>query len=270
MTPALGKLGVVGHAAIQERLAQYLLGGRHHPAVILAGETALPKWELARNAAKALLCGQRPPGRLYCDQCTHCRRIEKEIHPDVLCFRLPDEDTIKIDTVRDICYQMEVGPVEQSVKVCLIEESHRLNAAAANAFLKTLEEPGPGRYFWLLTSQIGAMLPTILSRCLKFQLAPVGAPAAYPAEFGTWFEEFLSDRLPFRLSAHFKTKEETAHFVRFLQHTFHQRAMASLEVDPSVVHRQLTLYDQTLDLEARLRSNANYALMLESFLTQNF
>lgn len=265
-TPTLGKLGIPGQNNLQERLAQYLRGGRLHPAVILSGTAELPKWQLAKNIAKSFICAQKSAKVLFCDQCNHCRRIEKETHPDVLLYQVPDEDVIKIDTVRDFCHQMAVGPIEQNNKICIIDECHRMNAASANAFLKTLEEPGEGRYFWLLTSQVGSLLPTILSRCLKFQLLPEIQATPPSEEWAKVFQEFLKTKEPFRVSAQIDSKEKALDFVHFLQHTLHRSALLS----PGDASDTVFVYDETVELEGRLRSNANYALMLESFLSQNF
>lgn len=261
-----GKLGIPGQANIQERLAQYLRGGRLHPAVILSGGSQVPRWQLAKNIAKSFICSEKKAGALFCDQCNHCRRIEKETHPDVLLYQVQDEDVIKIDTVRDLCHQMAVGPIEQNNKICIIDECHRMNASSANAFLKTLEEPGEGRYFWLLTSQVGSLLPTILSRCLKFQLLPELNVTPPSEEWSKIFQEFLKTKEPFRVSSHIDSKEKALDFVRFLQTTLHRIGMQS----PLDASDTVFVYDETVELEGRLRSNANYALMLESFLSQNF
>jgi len=265
MTPS-GKLGVPGQIRFQERLANYLKGKRLHPAVILSGDANLPKWELAKNVAKSFICRAKKGQSLFCDDCNDCRRIEKELHPDVLFYRVPEEDVIKIDTVRDFCHQMEVGPLEQSKKICIVDECHRMNTAAGNAFLKTLEEPGEGRYFFLLTSQVGSLLPTILSRCLKFQLPPEGAQTLVAEPWAGVFQDFLKSREPFRISAEADSKEKALEFLKFLQHHLHSEAMTS----PRNSFKQLSIYDESIELEGRLRSNANYALMLESFLARNF
>lgn len=248
---------------IPQRIASYLKGGRLHPAVIIAGETRDNRWALAKNIAKQFLCAKKGP--IFCDECNHCRRIEKEIHPDVILYGMPEEDTIKIDEVRDLCHQMEIGPLEGNIKLCIIDECHRLNAASANALLKTLEEPGPGRFFWLLTSQPGALLPTVVSRCLKFHLPLDRKSEAPESDWSELFASFEKNHEAFRVTAKIDSKEKALDFVRFLQLKLHREALAS-PTATSALH----VYDESVELEGRLRSNANYGLMLESFLSQHF
>jgi DNA polymerase III delta' subunit len=262
-----GRLGIAGNLPVQERLYHYLLGGRLHPAAILAGDPGSGKLALAKNIAKHLLCKERPPEKAFCAKCSACRRIDGDIHPDVLITREPDEDIIKIDTVRDICHQMSLTPVEGPVKICIVDECHRMNVASANAFLKTLEEPGPNRFFWLLTSQPGSLLPTILSRCLKFRLRPEAAAAVETVDFPQW-DEALQSRDPAALLAALDKKEKVQAFVSFLQKRLRDELITGSPRQSA--WWLLERFENSLELEARLRSNANYGLMLESFLTQNF
>lgn len=283
MEPSLkkGALGIAGHARVQEQLARYLSGGRWHPAVIVGGSHAEEKLQLARNIAKFFLCPKKPKGELYCDKCSACRRIDNDNHPDVLICIEKGESTIKIDTVRDFCHQMELSPVEGSAKVCIVDECHRLNAASANAFLKTLEEPKPGRYFWLLTSQVGSLLPTVLSRCLKFSFPPDLASQrkepSFKIQYVDLFATFLKTGDPEPLLLALDSKEKAIEFLGILQTRLRDAAIdLASGVTPAEPFREgsvfkcLNDFEDSMALEGRLRSNANYALMLESFLNRNF
>lgn len=103
------------------------------------------KIDSAKGIAKFLLCKSR--GQSYCGACSSCLRIEKEIHPDVLIIGESEEDSLKVDAIRELSHQMAIAPLESDSKICIIDECHRMNTASSNAFLKTLEEPGVGRYF---------------------------------------------------------------------------------------------------------------------------
>ena len=205
--------------------------------------------------------------------------MEKEVHPDVLIYRELEEDTIKIDTVRQLCHQMELTPVEGKAKFCIVDACHRMNTAAANAFLKTLEEPGPDRYFWLLTPNMSGLLPTLLSRCLKFSFKPENEVTAAPIEaetakaYETLYQDFLSKKDAFALASELDSKEKTLEFVHFLQTRIRKEVLTPSEY-PTLKHpalyESLALFEETLVLEGRLRSNANYGLMLESFLSRQF
>jgi DNA polymerase III delta' subunit len=274
-----GGLGVPGNNEAQDRLLHYLQGGRLHPAAILAGPEGTGKLKAAKNIAKFLLCRAKKNKQPFCDQCSQCRRIEKDLHPDVLLCREESEDTIKIDTIRQFCHQMNLSPVEGEVRICILDECHRMSVASSNAFLKTLEEPGEGRYFWLLTSQMGSLLPTILSRCLKFSFKPLNELVSddRSEEFEKLWNEFLSSRSPAPLIAALEKKEECLSFLNFLEKALRNAAVAPHVKEPSLASFQsLTPYEAMdkfeacLKFEGRLRSNANYALMLESFLNRNF
>ena len=259
----------------------YLKGGRIHPALILAGPQKEAKFQVAKNLAKFLLCQKKTAGS-FCGKCSPCRRIEAEIHPDVLILREPDEDTIKIDTIREICHQMEISPIEAAAKICIIDECHRMTVASSNAFLKTLEEPGQSRYFWLLTTQPGALIPTILSRCLQFQFKPEsaveGAPTEASQEAFQLLEEFLKAGDIAALRSKLEDKGRCLFFLQSLQRAVRDALLAPSLGTPSPVSALgryspfslLSKFNEAVVLEGQLRSNANYGLMLESFLIRNF
>ncbi|MGV3773222.1 MAG: ATP-binding protein [Verrucomicrobiales bacterium] len=134
--------------------------------------------QIGRTFAKVLNC-ENPPERAEnghaldsCDECLTCRKIEREIHPDVQWVR-PESKLriITIEQMRDVMQTMHLKPTEAAYKVVVITAADRLNVQAANAFLKTLEEP-PERSIIILTStEPDRMLETILSRCLRRQFA---------------------------------------------------------------------------------------------------
>jgi DNA polymerase III delta prime subunit len=272
-----GVLGILGCAPVQKKLLESLRSGRLHPSLILAGPNPELKFRTAKNLAKALLC-EKPGVRAFCATCSACRRIDKELHPDVLFVREPDEDTIKIELVRSLCHQMEISPLEAAHKICIVQECHRMSNASANAFLKTLEEPAPNRHFWLLTTQAGSLLPTILSRCLTFAFGPeeeTAASAPSPdrqKQIAEWLTEALETRTAQPLVANLDQKESCLEFLGYLQHQFHAVA---LEREPSALHpafralgkyEALLKFDAVLGFEGRLRSNANCGLLLEDFI----
>lgn len=275
MHPSLGKLGIPGDEDLQNRLLRYLQGGRVHPAAILVGPKGLRRWTLAKNIAKQLLCTD-PKNYLFCNQCSFCRRIEKEILPDVLMYQELEEEKVKIDTLRDLCHQMSVTPMEAKGKVCLIDECHRMTSSSANAFLKTLEEPGENCFFWLLTSQPGSLPATLRSRCLTFRLAPESTVSLWSAEEATLFADLFRQTLEAKsthsLTASLTSKEKVLQFVHFLQTQLRNAVTAQEDnfFPPASEAEKRTQFSKTLELERRLHSNANYSLMLDSFFRQTF
>jgi DNA polymerase-3 subunit delta' len=136
---------------------------------------------MALTLAKTLNCQSPPkraPGGLgldCCDQCDSCRRINNANHPDVLWIRPESKSrVITIDQMRDLMQTMNLKPTMAEFKVGVIVCADRLNTAAANAFLKTLEEPPPKSILILLTTEPQRILETILSRCLRLRFASEG------------------------------------------------------------------------------------------------
>ncbi len=260
---------------VEKKLLAYLAGNRVHPALLLSGPNPEAKAKTARRMAKALLCVQRSKKPPFCGSCSACRRIDAGTHPDVLWVSDPEETSLKIDRIREVCHQMELTPVEGDYKIAVVEECQRMNTASANAFLKTLEEPGPNRHFWLLTNQAGSMLPTILSRCLVFNFPPAPAPAAQNSEWEKTLNE-LSQSGDFQALVHqLKDKDKCVDLVQYLQVQWRLAALHPyLGENPSGVFQSasmweaLMLFDEAVQLEGRLRSNANPGLLLESHLRE--
>ncbi len=147
---------------------------------------------LASNLACVLNCLQpvrSPEGPAIdsCGHCLNCRRIIALNHPDVQWVR-PESKMriITIDQTRDLMSTINLKPTEAEYKVAMIVGVDRMNPQAANAFLKTLEEPPSCTVFMLLTTEPGRVLETILSRCLRLNF---GGDARY--ELGTEDDEWL-------------------------------------------------------------------------------
>ncbi len=155
-------------------------------ALLFVGVEGVGKRSLARAFAAAWLCPQRTPDG-HCGACEVCLRWSEEgQHPDLRVLR-PDPDQIKIDAVREVRHWASFAPTIAPFRFILLEEAHKLNPAAANALLKTLEEP-PERYGFLLTTTASdLLLMTIRSRCRIVRLAtlPVAPLTAHlQARFG--------------------------------------------------------------------------------------
>jgi DNA polymerase-3 subunit delta' len=112
-----------------------------------------------------------------CVKCSSCVRIARGEHPDVLLVE-PDKSSarpvIKIQVVRELIRQVRFKPYEAARRVIIIDDVESMQTAAANALLKTLEEPSGETIFVLVTAQLAALLPTIRSRCQILRFAPLG------------------------------------------------------------------------------------------------
>src|SRR5665213_537921 len=127
-----------------------------------------------------------------CDECSSCRKISEDIHADVHWVRPESKSrVITIDQTRELMREIQLKPAEAMFKVAVISGADRLNAQAANAFLKTLEEPPQKSVLILLTTEASRILETILSRCLRLNFsAETSRPLA--AEQSYWLQQFSS------------------------------------------------------------------------------
>lgn len=131
-------------------------------AYIFHGPQGVGKRLAAVTLAKALNCngeGERP-----CGDCIPCRKIDKGIHPDVALIE-PDGANIRIEQIREIMRQVSMGAYEGRKRLYILDPAEALGLEAANAFLKTLEEPPLDTVFVLVTDKMKTLLPTIISRC---------------------------------------------------------------------------------------------------------
>lgn len=144
-------------------------------ALLIAGPRGLGKRVLVAHLARALLCQSPGLDGEGCTQCADCRLFEAGNHPDLLQVG-PDPEAKSLDipiaAIRALCEREVLTPSRAARKVVLIDPADRLNTAAANALLKTLEEP-PGHSLLCLIAEHPARLPaTIRSRCQQLRLAP--------------------------------------------------------------------------------------------------
>ena len=135
------------------------------PGYLYVGPDGAGKYRAAKNFAKGVNCPDVKDGK-PCEACLSCKKIEKEVHPDVF-FIQPGgaSSTIGIDQVREIINKANLKPYEARSKVFIIKGAHSMNEASANAFLKTLEEPPENTVFILISRSKDLLLPTIVSRC---------------------------------------------------------------------------------------------------------
>jgi DNA polymerase-3 subunit delta' len=163
---------VVGHDWAVDLLQRAVSAGRPPHALLITGPPNVGKGTLARSLAQALLCtaDQRP-----CDTSSACRACRLTIHgshPDLFWLE-PQGSSLKIDQVRSLTRQLALSPFEGAWQIAILDQFELATAGAANALLKTLEEPPPNVILVLLAQQAEALLPTITSRCQIIALRPV-------------------------------------------------------------------------------------------------
>lgn len=148
---------IVGHEETLKFLESDIASGNLAQAYLFVGPNQLGKFTIARKMANILQCENN-----YCHQCSVCSEIKKEIHPDTTIIK-NDGESLKIELIREVINKVNMTSQSRH-GVVLIESIERLTTEAANALLKTLEEPAPGVIFILTTDNVKSILPTILSR----------------------------------------------------------------------------------------------------------
>lgn len=168
------RIPVFGHNWAQQLLRAAIRQQKTRHAYLFLGPEHIGKTTLARAFAQALTC-ENPTdesGMGACGRCRSCRLAAEGVHPDHRLFA-PSGNQLQIDQVREIVREASRSPVESRYKVFIITEFERANRNAANALLKTLEEPSPSTRIILVSHQPSGLLDTIVSRCQLLRLRPL-------------------------------------------------------------------------------------------------
>lgn len=179
-----------------ELLQRSLARGRLGHAYLFSGDQLEELEALARTLAKTLNC-QNPvrreaggPATDSCDVCLSCRKIDHATHADLHWARPESKSRIiTVEQMRELMRQVQLKPTEATHKVAIISGADRLNPQAANAFLKTLEEPPANSILVLLSTEPSRILETILSRCLRLNCFGDGR-RELDAGSSAWLEKF--------------------------------------------------------------------------------
>src|SRR5262245_24027462 len=167
---------LAGHDRPVAMIRRAIAEDRLHHALLLQGPEGIGKRTLAVLLAQALLCkeGTGDP----CGVCPACARVGAGTHPDASFVGLMVSEStgrprqeIVIEQIRELSRFLQYRPVEGRWRIAVVDPAERINAAAANAFLKTLEEPPGASVLMLVTANAAALLPTIRSRCLPIPMA---------------------------------------------------------------------------------------------------
>jgi DNA polymerase-3 subunit delta' len=174
-------------------LERALVRDRVHHAYLFDGPDGVGKERAALGLAQALVCERRAPGVAHaCGECSACIRVplregeRRPLHPDVVLLerglyapeqigrRTPETQDLSIDQVRTLVLaRAAFAPHEGRARVFVVRRAEELSTGAANALLKTLEEPGDRMHFILLSASADSLLPTIQSRTQRVRFAPL-------------------------------------------------------------------------------------------------
>ena len=161
---------VVGQEHVVRTLRNEILSDRTAHAYLFVGPRGVGKTTLARIFAKAMNCLDPQQGEPCC-RCESCRAIAEERNLDVLEVDAASRNTT--GDMRELAEDVLTQPVNGRYKIYIIDEVHMLSKQAWNVLLKTVEEPPPHVKFIFATTEVHQVLPTIISRCQRFDLLPI-------------------------------------------------------------------------------------------------
>jgi DNA polymerase-3 subunit delta' len=171
---------IAGQEQALQVLRRAVAAGKVAHAYLFTGPEGVGKASCALALAGALNC-ERAPGR-GCNECPSCHKVEQGLHPDLLHLE-PDGTFIKIDQVRTMEQHLSFAPHEGRFRLVLIDGADKLNLNAANALLKSVEEPRPRTLFVLVAAAGHLVAPTLVSRCQRIRFLPL-APATIEQVLG--------------------------------------------------------------------------------------
>lgn len=184
---------VIGQEKALGMLRSAMLRGRVAASYLFAGEQGIGKRYAAVNLAKALNCLASPESVDCCDTCPSCRKIDSGAHPDFIIIG-PEGSQIKVDSIRRVEGMLSLRAYEARVKTVIVDDAEAMNPSAANAFLKTLEEPPRGSLIILVSSSPDMLPPTVRSRCVRVNFTPL-PPAACESVLGKSADKAVLARL---------------------------------------------------------------------------
>lgn len=156
------------HYQAWAHLCQFITQNRLPQALLISGSRGLGNHQLAEHFASSLLCDSPQSSHLSCGHCSSCLLLAAETHPDYLIVK-PEEPgkTITIGQIRSLITRLTLKPQFEHYRVVIINPAEQMNNAAANAFLKCLEEPTERTLIVLITDKPAQLPATIRSRCQK-------------------------------------------------------------------------------------------------------
>ena len=183
------------HPSTWAHLFDYSKQNRVPQALLITGRRGLGKLELAHEFAHSLLCQHPQDTGLQCGHCDRCLLLKAQTHPDFIQVN-PEEPgkSITVGQIRLLNNQLTLKPQFDSSRVVIINPADQMNNAAANAFLKCLEEPTERTTLILVTDNLSRLPATIVSRCQKLTLTPPSKPVVIE-----WLLQHNSSLLPQQL-----------------------------------------------------------------------
>lgn len=160
---------VVGQKPIIQTLKNAIVQNRIAHAYLFCGPRGTGKTSIAKIFAKMLNCEDE--SNKPCGKCTNCKMVQNGSHPDII--EIDAASNNGVDEVRNLIDKVKYAPMQGKYKVYIIDEVHMMTTGAFNALLKTIEEPPAHVVFILATTEPNKVIPTIISRCQRFDFNKV-------------------------------------------------------------------------------------------------
>lgn len=227
---------MIGHKWAVDLLQEHIRRGQIQHAYLITGADGLGKRTLGLRLAQGLCCTNPPDVGERCGECRACRLIQSNEYPDLHVVQSESiGGQLKVEQIRELSRQLALAPFEGKLRVALLLRFHEANESAANALLKTLEEPASQVVLILTARSKEALLPTIVSRCEVIPLRQVNAAEVQAA---------LQDR---------GVKPENASLFASLADGRPGWAISHFE-DQDMLERRAQLLDELMDLVQSSRS----------------
>ena len=168
---------MIGHEWADQLLKRHIVQQSHRQAYLITGPESVGRRTLALHFAQALNCPQPLESGDPCFTCSTCLQIEAMVHPDLTVTQAETVGAqLKVDQIRELQHGLALAPYDAKYRIALILRFEDANPHAANALLKTLEEP-PSQVVIILTAESAErLMPTIVSRCEVIRLRPLSIP----------------------------------------------------------------------------------------------
>lgn len=165
---------MLGHEWAVSLLKEHIAQGNLRHAYLFTGSQGLGRRTLALRLAQALNCTNPPAPGVPCRACPDCIQIERMQHPDLAIVEADQKGgTLKVDQIRELQRSLSLAPYQARYRVAVLLRFEEANPNAANALLKTLEEPAPQVIMMITAESSESLLPTIVSRCEVLRLRPL-------------------------------------------------------------------------------------------------
>ena len=161
---------ILGHDVYKKHFMKCVASSELHHCNLMVGQEGIGKKMIAFAIAQELLCDEKKEDKA-CGFCPHCIRVAKNAHESVLYIE-PESQSIKMESARQIQKFLQLSRIGKA-RIIIIDHVDKMNPQTANALLKTLEEPPEETYFFLITNNPHALLPTIQSRSQAVRIKPI-------------------------------------------------------------------------------------------------